>query len=123
MKISSGMRILIGALAVALLAGCTSSPAELRSEGPAASFKSAKAVEEVSQCVLFAWQGQSLYGVRYDAYLQPAPHAGKTVITQGQVEMADISAAASGTKVDFYIQGGMMDWRKNRRIEALKQCL
>lgn len=117
------MRILIGALAVALLAGCTSSPSELRGEGPKASFTSSKSVDEVSQCILFAWQNQTLAGAHYDAYLQPAPRAGKTVITQGQIEMADISNTGKAARVDFYIQGGMMDWRKNRRIDALKQCL
>lgn len=117
------MRILVGALAVVALAGCASSPSELRGEGPKASFSSAKPVDEVSQCILFGWQNQSLAGAHYDAYLQPAQNGGKTVITQGQIEMADISSTGKATRVDFYIQGGMMDWRKNRRIDALRQCL
>ncbi|QBF26867.1 hypothetical protein EXN22_14650 [Pseudomonas tructae] len=116
------MRILIGALAVAVLAGCASM-GERRAEGPAKALASTKAVNEVSECVLFAWQEQSLAGAHYDASLQPLPGGGKTVVSAGQVEFADFKPVNNGTKVEVYFQSGLMDWRKNRRTEAVQRCL
>ena len=116
------MRIFIVAMAVLGLAGCASM-SEKRADGPASSFASKKSVSQVSECVIFAWQDQSLAGSHIDASLQPLRDGGKTVVSAGQVEFADFKPANGGTKVDIYFQSGLMDWRKNRRIEAVKGCL
>lgn len=116
------MRTLIGAAGLVLLAGCASMN-EKRAEGPAQSFSSPKPVDDVAECVLYAWQNQSLMGAHYSAAIQPLPGSGKTVISAGEVEFADFKSAAAGTDAKIYFQSGLMDWRKNRRIEAVKDCL
>lgn len=116
------MRTLVAGLAVTLLASCASME-ERRSGSPAASFQSGKTASEAAECVLFAWQNQSLAGVRYDAMLQPLPGGGKTVVSAGQVEFADFIQGSSGVKVSLYFQSGLMDWRKNRRTEAVRSCM
>lgn len=116
------MRILIAAVAVVMLAGCASM-SERRADGPAVSFSSTKDVSKLSECVLLEWQDQSLAGSHYDASLQPLRGNGKTVVTAGQVEFADFRPSPPGSRVDIYFQSGLLDWRKNRRIEAVKSCL
>lgn len=116
------MKLFVGALAVALLAGCASM-SERRADGPAQTFSSKKDVTAVSECVLFAWQNQSLAGVHYDAFTQPLPGGGRTVVSAGQVEFVDFKDAPNGSRIDLYFQSGLMDWRKDRRTEAVKTCL
>lgn len=116
------MRILIGALGLALLAGCASMN-EKRADGPARSFSSAKPVDSLAECVLFAWQNQSLMGAHYGASIQSLAGGGRTVISAGEVEFADFRGSNSGTEVGLYFQSGLMDWRKKRRIEAVNGCL
>lgn len=116
------MRLLIVGMALALLAGCASMN-EKRAEGPARSFSSPKAANDVAECVLFAWQNQALMGAHYGATIQPLAGGGKTVISAGEVEFADFKGSPNGAKVDLYFQAGLMDWRKNRRVEAVNSCL
>ena len=116
------MRILIGAVAVVLLAGCASMN-EKRADGPERTFISKQDAVAVAECVLFAWQNQSLMGSHYGASIQPLPNSGRTVISTGEAEFADFKSDSKGSKVDLYFQTGLMDWRKNRRIEAVKTCL
>ena len=116
------MRILIGALGLALVAGCASMN-EKRAAGPANMFNSAKSVDEVAECVLFAWQNQSLMGAHYGASIQPLPGGGRTVISAGEVEFADFKPLPAGTEIGVYFQSGLMDWRKSRRLEAVNGCL
>ncbi|WP_060498296.1 hypothetical protein [Pseudomonas sp. NBRC 111133] len=116
------MRILIGAVGLALLAGCASMN-EKRADGPAYAANSLKSVDQVAECVLFSWQNQSLMGAHYAAAIQPLAGGGKTVISAGEVEFADFQALHDKTNVNLYFQTGLMDWRKSRRIEAVKSCL
>lgn len=121
-KVRIELRILIGALGLAVLAGCTSMN-EKRADGPASLFSSTKSTEDVAECVLFAWQNQSLMGAHYSASIQPLPGGGRTVISAGEVEFADFKSSGPGTEVSLYFQSGLMDWRKKRRIEAVNGCL
>lgn len=116
------MRVIVVMLSLVLLAGCASMN-EKRAAGPAYTNNSSKPVDQVAECVLFAWQNQSLMGAHYAAALQPLAGGGKTVIGAGEVEFADFKAVGSGTRVHLYFQTGLMDWRKNRRIEAINTCL
>ncbi len=116
------MRILIGAGCLLLVASCASMN-EKRAAGPERTFTSTKPVNEVAECVLFAWQNQSLMGAHYGATIQPLQGGGRTVISAGEVEFADFASVTAGTTVKTYFQSGLMDWRKNRRNEAVKSCL
>lgn len=116
------MRILIGAVGLALLAGCASME-EKRANGPAHAYSSRQTASAVAECVLYAWQNQSLAGSHIDASIQPLRDGGKTVISAGQVEFADFKDVPSGSKVELYFQSGLMSWRKNRRTDAVESCL
>ena len=116
------MELIVGALAVVLLAGCASM-SERRAEGPLAVFSSKKDVAAASECVLYAWQNQSLAGVHYDVFTQPLPNGGRTVVSAGQIEFVDFKSTSNGSRVELYFQSGLMDWRKDRRTEAVKTCL
>ncbi|EIU4985014.1 hypothetical protein QYP08_32260 [Pseudomonas aeruginosa] len=116
------MKKLIGLSALVVLAAC-SSMSELREGVPFQSFTTNKAPEQTAECILFAWQNQSLAGVRYDVMLQPAPGGGRTVVSQGQTEFADVVPVSNGSRVSVYFQSGIMDWRKSSRVEAARSCL
>lgn len=116
------MKKLIGLVAIAALAGCSSMD-ELREGRPSDVFNSARPVDQAAECVLFAWQNQSLAGVHYDVALQPLPGGGKTVVSQGQTEFADVAAVPGGARISVYFQSGIMDWRKKKRVEAARSCL
>lgn len=116
------MRIALVAALALLLTGCASMN-EKRVQGPSIAFRSGKDVTTLAECVLEGWQNQSLAGAHYDASLQPFTGGGKTVVTVGQVEFADFVKDGGGSQVKVYFQSGLMDWRKNRRIDAVKSCL
>ncbi|MBA6063082.1 hypothetical protein [Pseudomonas juntendi] len=116
------MRVMVTILSFVLLGGCASMN-EKRAAGPAFTANSSKRVDKVAECVLFAWQNQSLMGAHYAAALQPLAGGGNTVISAGEVEFADFDAANGKTQVRLYFQTGLMDWRKKRRIEAVESCL
>lgn len=116
------MRTAIGLLLAMLLTGCASMN-EKRADGPSITFRSGKDVTTLSECVLEGWQNQSLAGAHYDVSIQPFTGGGKTVVTAGQVEFADFVTDGTGTQAKVYFQSGLMDWRKNRRIDALKSCI
>jgi hypothetical protein len=74
-----------------ILQGC-SSFSQMREDGPMDSFTSAKSEDDVAQCILTAFQNQSMAGVHYDFVIQKRPIKGLTVAVIGssQREMADI---------------------------------
>jgi len=117
------MRILIGALAVALLAGCAASVTEMRQAGPLATLTSAKPESELAKCTLFAWQNQSLAGAYYQVTLQPRPGGGESVVNQDYREIADFYKSGSVTKIDFFTKYGSASWITDRRISAIRGCL
>lgn len=113
--------IMIAALA-AVLIGCASMD-ERRNAAPEYRYTSQKEVDEIAECILYAWQNQSLAWVQYEAAIQPKPGDGRTVVTQGQVEFADIAPGMNGSDVAIFFQDGIMQWRKKRRSEAVQECL
>ncbi len=116
------MRIALGLALTLALVGCASMN-EKRAAGPSVSLKSNKELSALSECVFEAWQNQSLAGAHYDVSLQPLSGGGKTVVTSGQVEFADFVKDGNGSLAKVYFQSGLMDWRKNKRVDAVKSCL
>lgn len=114
------MKLFVGALALALLMGC-SSMAELRQSGPMAKYHSERPPQEVAECILFAWQGQKFGGQQWDAFMQPF-QGGHTVFTPQQLEVADVVKSGQGSEIKFYAQGGLMQWRLNKRTDAINAC-
>jgi hypothetical protein len=101
------MRILIGALAVALLAGCASSMEERRADKPRERLSSSKTVDAVSRCILFSWQSYTWYGSPLNVVLQPNQYGGNTV-TAGQTDFfSDVIPKGSKTQIDYYGSGAI----------------
>jgi hypothetical protein len=113
--------IAVGAMVLAL-GGCTTSPQEMRADGALKSFITPKPAEQVAECILYAWQNESLAGVHYDVNLQPRPGGGKSVVSASNREMADVISGKGSTKVEFY-SSSSMSWISERRMASLKPCL
>ena len=116
------MRILITALAAALLAGCAGSAmTDARTQAPTQVLKSDKPEKQVAQCVQFSWQDEAVFGVDAGAYLQPGKQSGSTVYTRSAESFVDLSTDASGTTLKYYAQHD--DFVAKRRLAALATCL
>ncbi|HEX8591763.1 MAG TPA: hypothetical protein VF682_00545 [Pseudomonas sp.] len=116
------MRILIGALAVAMLAGCMARPMnEVRQDGPYKTLYSKKTDQALAKCVQYEWQNQSLLGVTPEATMQPGRDAGYTVFTAGSEYFVDIAPGASGSVAKYYVVLG--NWIAKARLEKLQSCL
>jgi len=115
------MRILIGALAVVLLAGCAKSITEMREAGPEATLYSSKPVDEVSKCIVFAWQDYTYYGQHTEVSMLPSRKGGTTVFTSQNQYMADIDPDHGRTKVIYYQLGSGSIGRTF--LESIRPCL
>jgi len=113
--------IAVGAIVLAL-GGCTTSPQEMRAEGPLKSFSTHKPEQQVAECILYAWQNESLAGAHYNVSLQPRPSGGKSVVSANNREMADVIGSKESTKVQFF-SSSSMSWISDRRVASLKPCL
>jgi hypothetical protein len=116
------MRMLIGAMTLGLLAGCmTQGMSEARSGAPYKTFSSQKQDQLVAQCIQFAWQDESVFGVDAAAYLQPGSKGGFTVHTRDSEYFVDVLSSASGTTVSYYT--ALSNSIAERRLAALATCL
>lgn len=116
------MRILIGALAVALLAGCMARPMnEVRQDGPSKILYSKKTDKALAQCVQYEWQNQSLFGVTPEATMQAGRDAGFTVFTAASEYFVDIKNGASGSEAKYYVIAN--NWIAKARLEKIQSCL
>ncbi|MDH2898051.1 hypothetical protein [Rahnella variigena] len=101
------------------LAGCASI-SEMRRGEPAFSASTSKSSQQVSRCILSGWQEKSArYG---DVYLQPLGE-GFSVLSAGNVEVADITPIASGTDIKFYHKSGIFSYRTDARVDVIKHCI
>lgn len=116
------MRIFIGALAVALLAGCMARPmSEIRQAGPSKILLSKKTDKALAQCVQYEWQNQSLFGVTPEATMQADRDSGYTVFTAASEYFVDIKPGASGSEAKFYVIAD--NWIARARLEKIQSCL
>lgn len=116
------MRLVMGALALVMLAGCAA-PAmnEARSKKPYKTLASSKEAQVVAQCVQFAWQDEAVFGVDAAAYLEPRKQGGTTVYTRSAESFVDVTTGPSGTTLSYYVQKD--DFVAKRRLAALATCL
>lgn len=116
------MRMLAGAMALGLLVGCAGhSMNQARTTAPYKTFTSEKKDQLVAQCIQFAWQDETLFGVEADAYLQPGVAGGFTVYTRSSEYFIDAVSGPSGTTINYYVVQG--DALAERRLGALATCL
>jgi len=116
------MRFFVGAVAVALLAGCMAPTMnEARQEAPYKVLTSKKSDAALAKCVQYEWQNQSIFGGTPGATLQPGRDAGYTVFTEGSQYFVDIQPQSSGSEAKYYVVVG--NWIANKRLAALQSCL
>ena len=116
------MRMLIGALSVAMLAGCASSAMnEARNQPPVRVMASEKATPLVAECIQFSWQDEAVFGVDASGYINTVKAGKMTVYTRGGHYFADLQRQGSGTSVSYYASAP--DAVAMRRLAALATCL
>jgi hypothetical protein len=115
------MRMLVGALGVILMAGCAKSVTEMRESGPEARLYSSKSVDDVSKCIVFAWQGFTSYGDHLEIFMLPSRGGGSTVLTRQNQFVVDVEPAEGRTQVLFFQSG---DGNMSRTLLGdVKSCL
>lgn len=114
------MRILIGALAVALLAGCVS-PSDLKSNTPTTSAATKKSPKEYATCVFPQWQD-----ARSEAVMSETSDGYRLVIGAMQMtdELLEVKKSPAGSRINFYQRVAWMPGVGRSAIEeAVKSCL
>ncbi len=117
------MRMLIGAVSLAMLAGCVS-PAmnEARSKSPTRVLASQKPTPLVAECVQFSWQDEAVFGVDASGYINTDKTGTMTVYTRGGESFADLVPQGAGTAVSYYA-AKPDDSVALRRLAMLATCL
>ncbi|MBO4969242.1 MAG: hypothetical protein J6D43_14405 [Pseudomonas sp.] len=117
------MRMLIGVMSLALLAGCVSPAMDTaRSQAPTRVLASEKATALVAECIKFSWQDESVFGVDASAYINNDKAGKQTVYTRGAESFADLTPQGTGTAVSYYAQQPG-DAAAMRRLAMLATCL
>ncbi len=114
------MRILIGAVAVALLAGCVS-PSDLRTNTPTVNATTKKDPKQYALCVFPQWQD-----ARSEATMSETESGYRLVIGAMQLtdELLDVKKTSSGSSVVFYQRIAWMPGVGRSAVEsAVKSCL
>ena len=114
--------VVIGALALAVLAGCAGSKMkEARAGTPYKTLASDKTTLVVAECVQFGWQDESVFGVDAGGFKEPTGSGGFTVYTTAGDYFVDIQSAGAGSSIKYYAAEDTMPAK--RRLAALATCL
>jgi uncharacterized lipoprotein YajG len=114
------MKLFVGALAVALLAGC-SSPGDVKKNDPTVSASTSKSAKKYALCVFPKWQEQ-----RSTSTMSETENGYRLVVATDMMtdEVLEVSSAGSGSKVALYQR---MPWSKmwgRAALEtAVRECL
>jgi uncharacterized lipoprotein YajG len=114
------MRILIGALAASLLAGCVS-PSDLKSNTPTTSATTKKSPKDYAICVFPKWQD-----ARSEAVMSETSDGYRLVVGAMQLtdELLEVKKSSAGSKVTFYQRVAWMPGIGRSAIEeAVRTCL
>lgn len=114
------MKLLIGAVAAVLLAGCTSPANQARAVGPYKVYSTQKVANVVAQCVEYAWQDEAMVGPDAEAFLRSGTDV-ITVYTTGAEYFVDVKPQGAATVLNFYAAPDTMP--SDRRGAALATCL
>jgi hypothetical protein len=96
------MRILIGVLAIAVLAGC-STVADIRQNPPIVSLESKKSAESVAECVRDGWQNTRIIGGSVGGQLQKSVEGFAVIAPNAENpwHVADIRSKGTGSIVSY----------------------
>ncbi|QPG62055.1 hypothetical protein HFV04_021370 [Pseudomonas sp. BIGb0427] len=114
------MRILIGAVSVAVLAGCVS-PSDLKGSTPTATASTKKSPKAYALCVFPKWQD-----ARSEAVMSETADGYRLVIGAMQLtdELLEVRQTPSGSSVAFYQRVAWMPGVGRSAIEeAVRSCL
>lgn len=97
------MKLFVGALAVALLAGC-STASDIRNTPPVLQLSSAKTAKNVAECIRDGWQGTSLIGGSVGGVLQSSGDRYSVIAPNPESpwHVVDIAPSASGSTVAYH---------------------
>lgn len=114
------MRILIGALAVALLAGC-SSPGDVKKNDPTISASTNKSAKKYALCVFPKWQEE-----RSTSTMSETENGYRLVVATDMMtdEVLEVISAGAGSKVALYqrLPWSKM-WGRSALEAAVRECL
>ncbi len=117
------MRMLIGAVSVALLAGCVS-PAmnDARNQAPTRALSSDKETPKVAECIKFTWQDEGVFGVDASGYIKNDKSGRMTVYTRDAESFVDLVPQGTGTALSYYAKQPD-DSAAMRRLAMVATCL
>lgn len=114
------MKYLISAVALTVLAGCTSPSNQARAVGPYKTYSSHKAAAVVAQCIEYSWQDEAMIGAEADAFMRSGEN-GFTVYNTGAEFFVDVQSQGAGSVVRYYAPPSSQT--AERRGAALATCL
>ena len=97
------MRLIVGALAVALLAGCATTN-DIRSNPPIVKVSSSKSAKLVAECIRDGWQGTSLIGGSVGGVLQTSGEKYSVIAPNSESpwHVADVTPTPNGSMVAYH---------------------
>lgn len=112
------MKLIVGALAVALLAGC-SSPSDLVASGPSVTVSSAKAPKALALCVFPVWQEHNS-----NASMSETANGYRIIsgFAQQTDDVLDITAAPKGSVAKLYQRVAWSQIGRGDLRESLQKC-
>lgn len=114
------MKLLISAIALAVLAGCTSPSNQARAVGPYKTYSSQKPANVVAQCIEYSWQDEAMIGSEADAFMQ-STEKGFTIYNTGAEFFVDVQAQGASSAILYYAPPSNV--AAERRGAALATCL
>lgn len=114
------MRNLIGVLALALLAGC-SSPGDIKKNDPTISVSTNKTAKKYAQCVFPRWQDQ-----RPNSTMSETENGYRLVVATDLMadEVLEVTATDSGSKVALFQRMPWSKmWGRGALEAAVRECL
>ncbi len=115
------MRILIGTLAVAMLAGC-STPSDLMAEKPQLTATSTKSPKVIALCAYPAWQDYRSSSVMSETLTGYRIVAGSEMNRQTD-DVLNIEKAGSGSIVKLYQRAAWSQMGRGGLRDSLNRCL
>lgn len=116
------MRILVGALTLALLGGC-SNVADIRTNPAVLSLSSGRPAKAVAECIRDGWQSKSIVGGSIGGVLQQSGEAFAVVAPNSESpwHVVDVISTANGSSVEYRFYRA---WQSpNSKVtEVVKDC-
>lgn len=116
------MRILIGAVLLAILAGCAS-VADTRSNPPLLTLSSQKSALELAECIRDKWQNTTVLGASIGGILQSSGDRYSVLAPDAQapLHLVDVEPSKGGSMVRYHFY---RTWQSplDRVTDAVKVC-